>query len=70
MPPIHEHRRLVRKTRYHDAWITFDDNFQSYECKLLDISADGAKLVAEIDALVGSSFKLSATPPLARAAAV
>jgi hypothetical protein len=62
MPPAKEHRHLIRMTRYHGAWITFDDNVQSYECRVLDISGDSARLVARIDAPLGSSFKLSAVP--------
>jgi len=55
-------KRPSRKARHHGAWITLDDDIRSYECRVLDVSAGGAKLVADIDALVGSSFKLSVAP--------
>jgi hypothetical protein len=55
-------KRPPRKARHHGAWITFDDDIRSYECLVLDVSAGGAKLVADIDASVGSSFKLSVAP--------
>jgi hypothetical protein len=35
---------------------------RSYECQVFDVSAGGAKLVADIDAIVGTSFRLSVAP--------
>ena len=61
MPP-QQRRRLPRRTRYHSSWITFDRGVQSFECQVLDVSADGAKLVADIDARIGTIFRLSAVP--------
>jgi hypothetical protein len=55
-------KRAPRKARHHGAWATFEDDIRSYECRVLDASAAGAKLVADIDAIVGSSFKLSVAP--------
>jgi PilZ domain len=55
-------KRDVRKKRRHGAWITFDNDIRSYECQVLDVSPGGAKLVADIDALVGASFRLSVAP--------
>jgi hypothetical protein len=40
----------------------FDDDFVSHECQVLDVSLNGAKLVAEIDVAIGSTFKLSTVP--------
>lgn len=40
----------------------FDGDIRSFECHVLDISADGAKLVTDIDAPIGVSFYLSAAP--------
>jgi hypothetical protein len=57
-----QRRRLLRRTRQHEAWITFDLGVQSYECQVLDISTDGAKLVTDIDAPIGTMFRLSAVP--------
>jgi hypothetical protein len=57
-----QRRRLIRRTRQHEAWITFDRGVQSFECQVLDISADGAKLVTDIDAPIGTLFRLSAVP--------
>ena len=44
------------------AWLMFDDDFVSHECQVLDVSLNGAKLVAEIDVAIGSTFKLSTVP--------
>jgi hypothetical protein len=57
-----QRRRLIRRTRQHEAWITFDRGVQSFECQVLDISTDGAKLVTDIDAPIGTLFRLSAVP--------
>jgi hypothetical protein len=40
----------------------FDDDFVSHECQVLDVSLNGAKLVAEIDVAIGGTFKLSTVP--------
>jgi hypothetical protein len=55
-------KRDVRKKRQHGAWITFDGDVRSYECQVLDVSPGGAKLAADIDAIVGTSFRLSVAP--------
>jgi hypothetical protein len=60
--PAQQRRRLLRRTRYHSSWIAFENDIRSYECQVLDISADGAKLIADIDARIGATFRLSAVP--------
>jgi hypothetical protein len=55
-------QRDIRKKRNHGAWVTFDDDIRSYECHVLDVSPGGAKLAADIDAGVGTSFRLSVAP--------
>jgi hypothetical protein len=57
-----QRRRLLRRTRQHEAWITFDRGVQSFECQVLDISSDGAKVVTDVDAPIGTRFRLSAVP--------
>ena len=57
-----QRRRLIRRTRNHSSWISFDRSVKSFECQVLDISADGAKLVADIAGPIGSMFRLSAVP--------
>ena len=55
-------QRDIRKKRNHGAWITFDDDIRSYECQVLDVAPGGAKLAVDIDAIVGTSFRLSVAP--------
>jgi hypothetical protein len=55
-------KRAPRKVRDHGAWIMFDGDIRSYECCVLNDSAGGARLLADVDALVGSSMTLSAAP--------
>jgi hypothetical protein len=45
---ITKQKREPRRARQHTAWLTFDDDFVSHECQVLDVSLNGAKLVAEI----------------------
>jgi hypothetical protein len=59
---ITKHKREPRRARQHTAWLTFDDDFVSHECQVLDVSLNGAKLVAEIDVAIGNRFRLSAVP--------
>jgi hypothetical protein len=63
MPQIKEQRRSsVRRARQHSSWITIENDIRSHECQVVDISADGAKLVADIDVPIGSRFRLSVVP--------
>jgi PilZ domain len=59
---IQQRRRLQRRKRHHSSWISFENDVRSYECQVLDISADGAKLIADIEASIGTTFLLSAVP--------
>jgi PilZ domain-containing protein len=59
---ITKHKREPRRARQHTAWLTFDNDFVSHECQVLDVSLNGAKLVAKIDVAIGSTFKLSTAP--------
>ena len=57
-----QRRTSTRKVRDHGAWITIDGDVRSFECHVLDVSAHGAKLTADIDAQVGSMIRLSISP--------
>jgi hypothetical protein len=59
---IAKQKREPRRARQQSAWIMFDDDFVSHECQVLDVSLNGAKLVAEINVAIGSTFKLSTVP--------
>ena len=55
-------KREPRRARQHAAWITFEDDFISHDCQILDVSLNGAKLTADIAVAIGSRFRLSAVP--------
>jgi hypothetical protein len=59
---ITRHKREPRRARQHAAWIMFDDDFVSHECQVLDVSLNGAKLVAEIGVAIGNKLRLSTVP--------
>jgi hypothetical protein len=63
MPQVkQERRRLVRRSRQHPSWISTENDIRSHECWVLDVSANGAKLIADIDAPIGSKLCLSIVP--------
>jgi PilZ domain len=63
MPQIRQERRgLVRRSRQHSSWITIENDIRSHECRVLDVTANGAKLLADIDAPIGSKLRLSIVP--------
>jgi hypothetical protein len=55
---VTKQKREPRRARQHTAWLTFDDDFVSHECQVLDVSLNGPKLIAEIGVSIGSAFKL------------
>jgi PilZ domain len=59
---IAKQKREPRRARQQSAWIMFDDDFVSHECRVLDVSMNGAKLVAEINVAIGSTLRLSTVP--------
>jgi hypothetical protein len=58
---ITKQKREPRRAQHHTAWLTFDDDF-GHECQVLDVSLNGAKLVAEIGVEIGNRFRLSTAP--------
>jgi len=59
---VTKRKREPRRSRQQLAWIVFEDDFVNHECQVLDVSLNGAKIVTDIDAGIGSRFKLSAVP--------
>jgi PilZ domain len=63
MPQLKQERRgLARRSRQHSSWITIENDIRSHECRVLDVSANGAKLLADIDTPIGSKLRLSIVP--------
>jgi hypothetical protein len=58
--PKTNRRKRLRRARSHPAWITFVGKVGGYECRVLNASKDGARLLAEIVAPIGARFYLSA----------
>jgi hypothetical protein len=59
-PPSRQIKRAVRRIRHLSAWIVQpgrDDN----ECRVMDISANGAKLISAIPSQVSDRFELAFT---------
>jgi hypothetical protein len=55
-------RRDARRSRQQSAWIIFDGDHGRRECQVMDVSLHGAKIVASVDAEIGSRFRLSLVP--------
>jgi PilZ domain-containing protein len=62
MPLSHDRRQPRRQTRHDTAWISLKDDIRSFDCHVLDISEDGAKLATDINAPIGSTIYLSTIP--------
>jgi hypothetical protein len=63
--PKEYHRKSRRHFRNHQAWMTFVGKSDSFDCRVLEVSQDGAKLLADIVAPVGTRLHLSPTPNVA-----
>jgi hypothetical protein len=57
LKPKH-YEREVRRTRHISAWIKVEGRALC-ECQVLDISANGAKIIAELPAAVPDRFELA-----------
>ncbi len=62
MTSIANRRKTPRRSRQHSAWINFEDDIKSVDCRVCNISQDGAQLVADVDASIGSKIYLSTVP--------
>jgi hypothetical protein len=56
--PLKHFEREVRRVRHLSAWIVLAGQADQ-ECQVMDISANGAKVVADIPSLVPSRFELT-----------
>jgi len=55
-------KRGVRRKRHLTAWITVEGSFTNKECKLIDVSKTGAKIVLDWDTDLPTRFLLSRVP--------
>jgi hypothetical protein len=56
--PLKHFEREVRRVRHLSAWIVLAGRADQ-ECQVMDISVNGAKVVADIPSLVPSRFELT-----------
>jgi hypothetical protein len=55
-------KRLVRRSRHQSAWIEVGGKSIQYECILMDVSLNGAKIFVDLDVPIPSSFSLIFVP--------
>jgi hypothetical protein len=49
-------KREVRRRRHQWAWITLDGEATVHECRVFDVSQNGAKIVMDVQAKIGTRF--------------
>ena len=55
-------KREVRRRRHQWAWITLDGEATARECRVADVSRNGAKLVVDVRTEIGTRFGLALVP--------
>jgi hypothetical protein len=55
-------KREVRRSRQLSAWIAFEGDQSGRECRVMDISLHGAKIVADVDTDIGSRLYFTLVP--------
>lgn len=55
-------KREKRRRRHQWAWVTLDGETTVHACRVLDVSQNGAKLVIDVVAEVGTRFGLALVP--------
>ena len=55
-------KRETRMRRHQWAWVTLDGEATVYACRVFDVSQNGAKLVIDVAAEVGTRFGLALVP--------
>jgi hypothetical protein len=55
-------KRQVRSRRHQWAWVTIEGETTVHDCRVLDVSQDGAKVVIDVAAEIGTRFGLALIP--------
>ena len=55
-------KREVRRRRQQWAWVTLDGKATMRECRVLDVSQYGAKIVIDVGDEIGTRFGLALVP--------
>jgi hypothetical protein len=55
-------KREARRRRHQWAWVTLEGNATVHDCRVLDVSQNGAKVVTDMAAEIGARFGLALVP--------
>jgi hypothetical protein len=55
-------KREVRRRRHQWAWVTLEGSVTLHDCRVLDVSQNGAKVVIDVAAEIGTRFGLALVP--------
>jgi len=55
-------KREVRRSRHQGAWVTLNGKATVHECRVFDVSENGAKIVIDVAAEIGTCFGLALVP--------
>ena len=55
-------KREVRRRRHQWVWVTLGGEATVHECRVFDVSQNGAKIVIDVGAEMGSRFGLALVP--------
>jgi len=59
-------KREIRRHRHQWAWVTLEGEATVHDCRVLDVSQSGAKVVIDVAAEIGTRFGLALVPHLPR----
>jgi hypothetical protein len=55
-------KREARRRRYQWAWVALEGNATVHDCRVLDVSQNGAKVVTDMAAEIGTRIGLALVP--------
>jgi hypothetical protein len=55
-------KRGIRRRRHQWAWVTLEGEVFVHNCRVLDVSQNGAKVVIDLAAEIGTRFGLALVP--------
>ena len=55
-------KREARRRRHQWAWVTLEGDATVHDCRVLDVSQNGAKVVIDVAAEIGTRFGLALVP--------
>ena len=55
-------KREARRRRYQWAWVALEGNATVHDCRVLDVSQNGAKVVTDMAAAIGTRIGLALVP--------